>query len=106
MTALEILQHAIYSLNPSRIVGHVSSIVGLTLSASGLERAAGIGQRCRVHGRLGKVECEVVGARSGELQLLPYGSWDGVAVGDPVALIQFEDQICPFYSSVATAVDA
>lgn len=78
----------------------------MTLSAAGLERAAGIGQRCRVHGRLGNVECEVVGARGGELQLLPYGSWDGVAVGDPVELIQFEDQICPDDSWIGTVVDA
>ncbi|WP_372884231.1 FliI/YscN family ATPase [Shimia sp.] len=106
MTALETLQKAVYSLNPSRIVGHVSAIVGLTLSASGLERAAGIGQRCRVHGRLGPVECEVVGARGGEVQILPYGNWDGVAVGDPVELVQFEDQICPDDSWIGTVVDA
>ncbi|MCP9481067.1 flagellar protein export ATPase FliI [Shimia sp. CNT1-13L.2] len=106
MNALTSLQKSIYSLSSSRIVGHVSAIVGLTLSASGLERAAGIGQRCRVHSRLGVIDCEVVGARNDDLQLLPYGSWDGVAVGDPIELVQHDDAISPDESWIGTVVDA
>ena len=106
MTAFSDLQSTIYSLSSARIVGRVHSIIGLTLSASGLERAAGIGQRCRVHSRLGAIECEVVGARRDELQLLPFGSWDGVAVGDPVELVQFDDAISPDDSWIGTVVDA
>lgn len=106
MNALTSLQKSIYSLSSSRIVGRVSSIVGLTLSASGLERAAGIGQRCRVHSRLGAIECEVVGARNDDLQLLPYGSWDGVAVGDPIELVLHDDAISPDDSWIGTVVDA
>jgi flagellum-specific ATP synthase len=100
------LKSKVYSLESTRITGRVKSIVGLTLCASGLERAAGIGQRCRITSRHGVIDGEVIGARDGELQLLPYGSWDGVAVGDMVELLHHDDAISPDDSWIGTVVDA
>ena len=100
------LQNAVYSSASSRIVGGVRAIVGLTLTVTGLEAAAGIGSRCRVVGRKGSVEGEVVGAQGSDLCLLPFGNWDGVAVGDRVELIQHDDLVFPDDSWIGSVVDA
>ena len=100
------LRQKISELETTRIAGRVQSVVGLSLTVSGLERAAGIGQRCRVRGRHGPVTGEVVGAGDDGLRLLPFGTWDGIAVGDPVELIQAGDGICPDDSWIGTVIDA
>lgn len=100
------MQRKVFSLESARVIGRVRTISGMTLGASGLERAAGIGQRCRVHTRHGAIESEVVGARNDELQILPFGSWDGVAVGDPVELVEHGAGVCPDDSWIGTVVDA
>ncbi|TDE38892.1 FliI/YscN family ATPase [Antarcticimicrobium sediminis] len=100
------LRSAISNLETARIEGRVQSVVGLSLMVSGLERAAGIGQRCRVHGRHGLVTGEVVGAGDDGLRLLPFGTWDGIAVGDRVDLVQAGDSICPDESWIGTVIDA
>ena len=100
------LRRKVSDLETTRIVGRVQSVVGLSLTVSGLERAAGIGQHCRVRGRHGPVTGEVVGAGDDGLRLLPFGTWDGIAVGDPVELIQAGDGICPDDSWIGTVIDA
>ena len=45
----------------ARIEGRVASVLGLTLTVTGLERALGIGARCVVHGARGPVLGEAVG---------------------------------------------
>lgn len=100
------LQYKVSTLENTRIVGRVQSVVGLSLAAVGLERAVGIGQRCRVRGRNGTVIGEVVGAGHDGLKLLPFGTWDGVAVGDPVELLEAGDGICPDDSWIGTVIDA
>lgn len=104
--ALIDLRSKILSLESTRIVGQVQAVTGLTLTVAGLERAAGIGHRCRVQSRGGSIDGEVIGASETGLLLLPFGSWDGVAVGDPVELIQHSDGICPDDSWIGTVVDA
>ena len=84
MSAYLNLQHKLIAVASARTVGTVKSIVGLTLTVAGLGAVARIGSRCRVEGRRGTVEGEVVGAEGSDLCLLPYGSWDGFAVGDRV----------------------
>lgn len=100
------MQNAIYSSSSSRIVGSTKAIVGLTLTVGGLEAVAGIGSRCRVFGRKGITDGEVVGAQGSDLCVLPFGGWDGVAVGDPVELIELDDLIYPDESWIGTVVDA
>lgn len=100
------LTNKIFRLEATRIVGHVQSVLGLSLTVSGLERAAGIGQRCRVYGRHGVVTGEVVGADDTGLRLLPFGKWDGIVVGDRVELILNGEGICPDDSWIGTVIDA
>jgi flagellum-specific ATP synthase len=99
------LKAKVSSLEATRIVGQVQSVVGMTMTAAGLKRAAGIGQRCVVKGSRGPVMAEVVGASSEGLKLLPFGSWDGVAVGDDVEIVQHDPGINPDDSWIGTVVD-
>ncbi|MDO6727942.1 FliI/YscN family ATPase [Cognatishimia sp. 1_MG-2023] len=99
------LKNKIASLECTSICGRVQSIVGMSLTVAGLQRAVGIGQRCMVNGSRGPILAEVVGANHDGLRLLPFGTWDGVAVGDPVELIQHEQGICPDDSWIGTVVD-
>ncbi len=100
------MQDKIYSSASARIVGSTKAIVGLTLTVRGLEAVAGIGSRCRVFGRKGAVDGQVVGAQGADLCVLPFGAWDGVAVGDPVELIELDDMVYPDESWIGTVVDA
>lgn len=100
------MQEAIYSSSTTRVVGATKAIVGLTLTVGGLEAVAGIGSRCRVLGRNGHIEGEVVGAEGSDLCVLPFGNWDGIAVGDPVELIEMDDMVYPDESWIGRVVDA
>ena len=46
MSTFSTFTHKISQVCATNITGQVKGIVGLTLTVSGLERAAGIGQRC------------------------------------------------------------
>ncbi|MGH1466628.1 MAG: FliI/YscN family ATPase [Cognatishimia sp.] len=99
------LKSKISSLESTVITGRVQSVVGMSLTAAGLQRAVGIGQRCMVRGTKGPVLAEVVGANDTGLKLLPFGTWEGVAVGDPVELVQHDEGISPDDSWIGTVVD-
>ena len=105
MSTLSNLTHKVSQLSATVVAGRVSSVVGLALTVSGLERAAGIGQRCRVIGRHEAIEAEVVGVDRDGLRLLPYGKWNGVAVGSRVELLLHDDGPHPNESWIGTVVD-
>lgn len=83
------------TLENTRIVGEVSSVYGLSLTVSGLERAMGVGQRCIVQGPRGHVLGEVVGVDRDGTHVLPFGTWAGVTTGDKVLLSPQGDTIRP-----------
>jgi flagellum-specific ATP synthase len=83
-TAFSGLAGAARQIDGARIVGRVSGVLGLSLTATGVERALGIGARCIVQGAKGPVMGEVVAIDAGHVFVLPFGTWDGVVVGDPI----------------------
>lgn len=105
-TAFSQLSTLARNIDSSRIVGEVSAITGLTLTVVGLKRALGIGQRCVVRGRHGPVMAEVVGVDAIGTRVLPFGSWDGVTIGDAVELSKAADDIRPDVSWIGRVVDA
>ncbi len=106
MSTFSTFAHKISQVSATRIVGQVRGIIGLTLTVTGLERAAGIGQRCRVKGRQQTVESEVVGIGPDGLRLLPFGNWQGVTIGDPVELVMHDTGVHPDDTWIGTVVDA
>lgn len=94
------------NLDEVRIVGEVSAVTGLSLTVSGLERAMGIGQRCLIHGKSKSILGEVVGVDTFGTYVLPFGTWDGVAVGDSVELSTQGDVIRPDTSWIGRVINA
>ena len=90
----------------ARLSGQVRAITGLTLTVAGLERALGIGARCRVLGARGAVLAEVVGLGPDGTRVLPFGNWDGVSVGDRVEASPRGDLLRPDDSWIGRVIDA
>lgn len=68
------------TVEPTRLVGHVTGIVGLTVQARG--PAVSLGELCRLHPRRGEpVLAEVVGFRDGHVLLMPIGDRQGLGPG-------------------------
>ena len=91
---------------PVRIWGEVRAVSGLVLTAAGLSRAIGVGQRCLVHGGFGPVMGEVVGMDGGGVQILPFGTWNGVTAGQRVEVLEFDQWLRPDISWIGRTVDA
>ncbi len=94
------------NLEPATVSGEVSAVLGLSLTISGLERAMGIGERCLVQGRRGPVLGEVVGIDARGTHVLPFGTWDGVVVGDRAEHSPRGDMIRPDAAWIGRVVNA
>ncbi|WP_040615006.1 FliI/YscN family ATPase [Oceanicola granulosus] len=92
-------------METTRIIGRVSSVRGLLLTATGLERAIGIGQRCRVLGAGGAVLGEVVGVDGAGSHILPFGTWDGIVAGDQVEVSPQGERVRPCDGWIGRVVD-
>lgn len=105
-TAFSGLSGAARQIEGSRIAGRVSGVLGLTLTAEGVERALGIGARCNVHGVRGPVLGEVVAIDAQGIHVLPFGTWDGVVVGDLVDSSPRGDTVRPDAGWIGRVVNA
>jgi flagellum-specific ATP synthase len=65
--------------------------VGLVVEAS--ELAVPVGALCRIATRLGPVDAEVVGFRSGGTLLMPFGRLEGVAPGNDVECVSLRQTV-------------
>ena len=77
------------ALNPVRVSGRVSNVIGLVVEASG--PGAPVGSLCAIEsawGGAGEIPAEVVGFRAGRLLLMPLGDLAGVAPGGRVTLVR------------------
>ena len=74
-------------LNPVRVSGRVTDVIGLVVEASG--PGAPIGSLCHITGLGGlPIPAEVVGFRSGRVLLMPLGELAGVSPGNRVVLVR------------------
>ncbi len=100
------LEDKIYSVSRSRISGKVSSISGLNMSVLGLSGFVDVGSRCNVAAKHGAIPAEVIAIGHEHVTLLPFGTWDGVSVGDTVEIVEFADLITPDETWLGKVVDA
>jgi flagellum-specific ATP synthase len=70
-------------LNPVRVSGRVTDVIGLVVEASG--PGAPIGSVCAIGPG---ILAEVVGFRTGRVLLMPLGDMTGIAPGSPVVLVR------------------
>ena len=89
-----------------KISGTVKRITGMTVTVSGISRGVGIGEKCYIHGKRGKVLAEAVGFEGEDVLLLPFGTWEGVSFGDRVEIYLAGDVIAPDYSWIGRVVNA
>jgi flagellum-specific ATP synthase len=105
-TVFSQLTSEVRSTAATKYVGYVKEITGMSLRFTGLENEVSLGDRCLVKGRRGEVLAEVTGVSSGGTILLPFGSWDGVSVGDPVTIHTAGDVVYPDNSWIGRVVNA
>ena len=105
-TAFSGLAGAARQIDGARIAGRVSAVLGLSLAATGVERALGIGARCTVHGAKGPVLGEVVAVDAGHTYVLPFGTWDGVVVGDAIESSPNGDTVRPHAGWIGRVLNA
>jgi len=105
-TAFSGLAAATRRIDGARISGRVSGVLGLSLTATGVARAMGMGDRCVVHGAKGAVLGEVVAVDSRQVHVLPYGTWDGVVVGDRIESLARSDSLRPDHSWIGRVLNA
>ncbi len=87
MIDLEAARRTVRDLDPYRLNGRVSELIGLVVESRGPE--AGVGERCEIHvqgHRTGRpaLQAEVVGFREGRTLLMPLGDAGGVGPGQTV----------------------
>jgi flagellum-specific ATP synthase len=69
-------------IQPARISGTVTKLLGLVVEVEGLTGLAAVGDRLELHTRDGRqIPAEVIGFRDGALQAMAYGPLDGLAHG-------------------------
>jgi flagellum-specific ATP synthase len=73
-------------LDPERVSGRVTDVIGLIVEASG--PGAPIGSLCAIGPAERAIPAEVVGFRTGRVLLMPLGDLAGVAPGSPVVLVR------------------
>jgi flagellum-specific ATP synthase len=105
-TCFSALGAKVDAIAPRKLHGRVSEVSGMSLFVRGLEGELGVGSRCVIRGRRGEVMGEVVSTSERGSLLLPFGTWDGVAVGDGVTALQDGDLIYPDNSWVGRVVNA
>ncbi|WP_037256901.1 FliI/YscN family ATPase [Roseivivax halodurans] len=100
------MTHAAHDLPGRRITGHVSAVIGMKLTVRGIERAVGIGARCRVTPLAGpSVDGEVLGIDEAGVHLLPFGTWSGIGPGASVEVIPGGATLRPGRAWIGRVID-
>lgn len=90
-----------------RYMGRVTSVVGMLVEVTGLERVLSIGGRVDVEtGDGSRVTCEAIGFREGKALLLPFGSLEGVGLGCRAELKTDEPSVRPTDAWLGRVVNA
>jgi flagellum-specific ATP synthase len=105
-TCFSALSATVDAITPRKLYGRVSEVSGMSLFVRGLEGELGVGARCVVKGRRGEVMGEVISTGERGTLLLPFGTWDGIAVGDSVTTLVDGDLIHPDNSWIGRVVNA
>jgi flagellum-specific ATP synthase len=90
-----------------RYYGRVTSVLGLLVEVSGVERSLSIGSRCHVLAASGRrLTCEVIGFRNKRSILMPFESLEGVGLGCKVEMAEAESVVYPTDAWLGRVVNA
>lgn len=102
-TLFSTLQAELRRLPTRDLRGRVRSLGGLELVAAGLGAEARLGAHVEVAGR---IRGEIVAIDAGSASVLPFGTWDGVAVADEVRLLETDGTLHPTPGWIGRVLDA
>lgn len=102
-TAFGLMRTRLRRLQAHDVCGEVKSLGGLELMAAGLGAEARLGTYVEVARR---VRGEIVAVENGAAKVLPFGTWDGIALSDEVRLIGAGEALYPDSSWIGRVVDA
>lgn len=87
--------------------GSVTSIKGLLVECSGLEKIVSIGSRCNIQTRdKSLIPSEVVGFNGNNTLLMPFKDTSGIGIGCPVTMVNEESVIFPSLSWKGRVINA
>lgn len=95
-----------------RVYGTVTSVLGMLIECSGIERLLSVGTRCRVIGQKGAdgeaatLQAEVVGFRDHVALLMPFGSLEGIGPGSKVEMLEHASSCYPTDGWLGRVVNA
>lgn len=90
-----------------QVYGRVSSVLGMLVEVSGINKLLSIGSECSIQTNSGKaVKCEVVGFNSTNAKVLPFGSLEGIGPGNTVELGNSSPSIFPDMSWLGRVINA
>lgn len=102
-TVFSHMQAELRRLPVSDLRGRVQALSGLELLAAGLGAEARLGAHVEVAGR---IRGEIVAVNRGAASVLPFGTWNGVALSDEVRLLSADGTLFPDPSWVGRVLDA
>jgi flagellum-specific ATP synthase len=102
-TVFSSLRADLRGLPDTDLRGRVQSLGGLELRAAGLGAEARLGAHVEVAGR---IRGEIVAVDRGTASVLPFGTWDGIAVSDEVRLLRTDGALYPDPAWVGRTLDA
>lgn len=102
-TVFSAMQSDLRRLPLSDLRGQVQALSGLELLVAGLGAEARLGAHVEVAGR---IRGEIVAVDRGAASVLPFGTWDGVALSDEVRLLSADGTLFPDPSWVGRVLDA
>ncbi|NQU59724.1 MAG: flagellar protein export ATPase FliI [Rhodospirillales bacterium] len=94
-------------LTDHKVFGQVTDIVGLLVEVGGVHGGLSVGDHCQIFGRKDRrVICEVVGFSNNRALLMPFGSLDGIGMGNRVELSASDPMIYPDESWLGRVINA
>ncbi len=77
------------------IRGRVTAVKGLMIEVGGMQGSLSIGEQCYIHATHEKILCEAVSFKTGHVLVMPYGSVEGISLGNAVEVISSSRYIYP-----------
>ena len=83
-------------IQPYKLYGRVTKILGMMIEIGGIERELSIGDRCQLMPQnAAPIPCEIIGFKDGQALAMPYGSLQRVGLGCKAVAVSSEPVIYP-----------
>jgi flagellum-specific ATP synthase len=99
-------------IQPVRISGTVTAVLGMLIECSGMERMLSVGSRCRVvgglniNGKSAEIMAEVVGFGENKALLMPFDTLEGIGPGAKVYLEESASVVYPSEAWLGRVINA